>query len=192
MTAWFNCLGVEPSILRGDTGLMGWGITLAYGVTVVVLCLCWVRAPRSERRFWCVLVFALGFLALNKQLDLQVLLNAYGRCVAKSQGWFDARRAVQAAFVAVFLLVLLMLLGRGLWVIWPKRRQMAGLIAGIFVLCLFVAARAMSIQHVDAAVGISVDLSRIKNLLELTGVCLIAANGLILLRNARSKIDKRA
>jgi len=34
----------------------------------------------------------MGFLAVNKQLDLQSFLTALGRCDARLQGWYETRR----------------------------------------------------------------------------------------------------
>ena len=47
-----------------------------------------------------VLTILLLFLGINKQLDLQTLLNDMGRRMAKANGWYSIRRFYQVIFIA--------------------------------------------------------------------------------------------
>lgn len=128
----------------------------------------------TRRMFWLCLSCGLAFLALNKQLDLQSALTAFGRCHAQATGWYDARRTVQLVFIAV-LLAGASLFGVMLWtrlqtrirVLWPA-------ILGISFLLAFIAIRAVGFHHFDQFIGVSVANMRMNWLLELSGLACIA------------------
>src|SRR5262249_39019652 len=96
---------------------------------------------------WWLLAALLGALGLNKELDLQTLLFDLGRRMAKSEGWYDERRAVQA----VFTLALAIGMGGALWAARSYFREFASqnpaAIAGLGFLCVFVLFRACSADH---------------------------------------------
>ncbi len=120
-------------------------------------------------------------LAVNKQLDLQSALTAMGRCVAQGQGWYDARRGVQALFtlaVGAVSLVGLVLLAATM-----RRhlaRSWAALIGAGFV-AGFVLVRAASWAHVGALLNVPVGGMRMNHVLENAGPLLVASNALVLL-----------
>ncbi len=87
----------------GDPTLMGWGITVCYAL-VGCLCLYCTGYLDSRRTppishlyawFWWIMAVSLMLLAINKQLDLQMLLADIGRAFTKHQGWYAQRRPVQ-------------------------------------------------------------------------------------------------
>src|SRR5262249_41201798 len=55
--------------------------------------------------FWFVLALAMLGLGLNKQLDLQNLLTAIGREIARQGGWISQRRTVQFVFVCICITI---------------------------------------------------------------------------------------
>ena len=95
---------------------MGWTITCAY---LVAAWLCYGAArrcastgrgsrgpapealPQRVRRVWLGLSGVLILLGINKQLDLQLLLTAAGRWLARTQGWYEQRFYAQLAFFVV-------------------------------------------------------------------------------------------
>ena len=98
----------EPGI--GDPTVAGWLTVVGYGFAAWA---CWrvytgrAGAPRarppaadSPTRFWLLLTIAMALLGINKQLDLQSALSQWARDIAIYDGWWDQRRAVQAAFIA--------------------------------------------------------------------------------------------
>ena len=95
--------GWSPGI--GDPTVMGWVAVAAYISAAAVAGVASARGAfpvpnrRRERLFWLSLVLVLSCLAVNKQLDLQSLLTALGRCLSRTQGWYDSRRAVQQDFI---------------------------------------------------------------------------------------------
>jgi hypothetical protein len=79
----------------GDPTPLGWATVVAYLAASWACC----RAAAAERRsahrgrnstrpFWSSLGLLLLLLGLNKQLDLQSALTAFGRRLAREQGWY--------------------------------------------------------------------------------------------------------
>jgi hypothetical protein len=143
---------------RGDQGFTPWLITLAYFV-VAGLCL-WAGRKEKEKSlgrgrrwnapvFWftlCGLLVALGF---NKQLDLQSDFTEIGRNVAKSEGWYENRRIVQAIFVVLFGLGAVAAVAGAIWFMRDLWRRYRLAFVGIIYLCAFVIIRAASFHHID-------------------------------------------
>ncbi|MCE8442687.1 isopropylmalate isomerase, partial [Rhodovulum sulfidophilum] len=125
-------------------------------------------------------------LAINKQLDLQSALTATGRCLAKLQGWYGQRRAVQTEFIAAIgTLSLLSLIGL-LWLLRGTLRRSAPAIVGLCFVSGFVLIRAAGFHHFDHLLGMPTLLSvRANMVLELTGPLLIAAAALALKHDDR-------
>ena len=169
----------SPSI--GDANLTGWSITAFY-VVVAVFCARSARAAalalpmqRREVLFWWVCAFAMGFFAINKQLDLQTLMTDLGRCIALEQGWYEDRRDVQQRFLAA--VVVLGVTGvLCCWLVLRRTFARTGLaVLGLGFVCLFLIVRAASFHHVDTLLGGSVLGLRISTMLEVTGPLLILA-----------------
>lgn len=107
MNELFACISTNWHPGIGDPTWQGWSTTLMY---IVVAAAAWWTSrtgafPKitrfKEQRFWSMLAFILALLAVNKQLDLQSALTELGRCSAHLQGWYDQRRVVQVAFLAI-------------------------------------------------------------------------------------------
>ena len=92
----------------GDLTIVGWVVFLAY-FAVAALCyraatLYWREGGESRRmgRVWLAFAGVLVLLGANKQLDLHVWLNAYGRKLAESEGWYQNRGIAQVTFYSGF------------------------------------------------------------------------------------------
>lgn len=172
-----DCISGAWSPAVGDPDAWGWAVVAAYGLaTALCLRAAWRRQGR-EAAFWACAALLMAALGVNKQLDLQTLLTAAGRCVARAQGWYGARGAVQTRFVeAVAAVAALSLIGAGVAMrahlarLWPA-------ILGLAAVLTYVAVRAASFHHVDQILyrpgwaGI-----KLNPVLELAGALLIAAN----------------
>jgi len=174
----------------GDPTIVGWATVAAYALAAV-LALALTVSPkgRSERWFWCVLFILLGFLAINKQLDLQTLLTVTARCMAQIDGWYAQRRSIQVYFIIgviviafAFALVLFIALRRNLGRVW-----MAAL--GFTLLLAFVAIRAAGFHHMDLLISTSILGVKLNWVMELTGIVLITLNAITLL--IRSPTSRR-
>ena len=151
----------------GDPSVLGWTITVAYAL-VAWRCL----HAAGPRWFWITLGVLLALLCVNKQLDLQTLVTAGARAMAKEQGWYADRRGVQVAALVGGLTVVSVLAGivafslrRDIGRLWPA-------MLGIVLIGVYAALRMTSIHEVDAfMVGGPLP---VKWWGELTGLALIA------------------
>lgn len=158
----------------GDPTLLGWALTLGYGVAALVC----FRAPNDVPRFFRGVAVIMLLAMINKQMDLHVALTALGRCAAQAQGWFGARRAVQLVAVLVLLGGVALAL---LWVIWSLRAQLGQLwlvASGLAVLAVYVGLRAAGLLHLDDVLGVNIVPGLLLLSLEAGGIVLIIWAGL--------------
>lgn len=160
----------------GDATLGGWLTVVAYAVSAL---LCWrvlrnASTPKRERRVWAVLAIALVALGINKQLDLQTALNEAGRALARAQGWYDSRTALQGVFIVLVAFTgLLLALGTWRW----SRQSPAGTrvaLLGFVILVAFVVIRAASFSHVDRFIDLGILGFRYNWLVENGGIGIVA------------------
>ncbi len=175
----FTCAFQEWSPGLGDNHLMGWltvalYVASAWAVGVVAMRIgADSQAERRERLFWWIACLLLGALAINKQLDLQSLLTAVGRCHARLAGWYDDRRAVQVAFIVIVILVgIASVVGLGILLRQSLARTWLALL-GLGFVALFVLVRATSFHHVDVLINRTAAGLRLNWLLEMPGPALV-------------------
>ena len=166
----------------GDPTPLGWFTVAAY-LVAALLCLRARRLAREERAagaqhsshtFWSVGAVGLFGLGVNKQLDLQSAFTELGRILAREQGWYDDRRTVQLAFIAVVLAAALVGLGWLVRVSWKDARRLRLAIVGAAGLSAFVAVRASSFHHVDILLRQQLLGLRWNGWLELGGIACVA------------------
>lgn len=172
----------SPTI--GDPTFWGW-VTVAAYATCALLALCVVirqrgGTPRAQV-FWTLLCLAMVFLAVNKQLDLQSLLTATGRCVAGLQGWYEDRRPFQRNVILALLVVILIILSASLYLMRRDLRRNGLALLGLIVVAGFVAFRAVGFHHFDEIINLRVRDVRFNVIFELTGLVMITLNALVLL-----------
>jgi len=144
------------------------------------------------RALWMGLTLLLLFLGVNKQLDLQTVVTEVGRMAASAGGWYEERRVVQLAFIALVIVA-------GAWglrSVWLLARGnvtelRAVLLGTVFLLC-FVAIRAASFHHVDLLLGHSVAGLRLNSILELGGIAIIAVGAIVNGAGARRPAPRKA
>lgn len=164
----------QPAI--GDPTILGWLTVLAYGLAALG-CVLAVRRPGRVRLrlFWGGLAVLLALLCVNKQLDLQSALTAFARCAAQIQGWYDTRRGIQIAVIAVFALVALLLVALLSWRLRHDVGEIWSALIGVWLLLSFVLIRAAGFHKVDALINIDVGFVTVNALLEMGGIFLILA-----------------
>ncbi len=180
------CVSERWSPRIGDPTWWGWGTVAAYALAALLSVVAARHKDARERGFWLLLAVLMAALCVNKQLDLQSALTAAGRCIARAQGWYGERRAVQTEFILA-LLAASAAFCAGL--LLAMRRHLGRLLAAILGLGLvvaFVAVRAVGLHHVDALINLRVAGIRANPLLELPGIALIAANAAARIRPARA------
>ena len=155
-------LGVRGADGRWEAGIsdaspMGWLITLGYFVACGLCAWAGVREREAFRvsreplvwQFWFIVAGVLFLLGVNKQLDFQSLLTQVGRDAAKSGGWYESRRAIQALFVLVVLAAGVgvgVLAYRRMRLVWRRYRLP---LIGVVMVGTYVVVRMASFHHVD-------------------------------------------
>jgi hypothetical protein len=147
----------------------------------------WPRPPAPARRaaLWLSIALVLGFLGINKQLDLQTLVAEIGRSMALEQGWYEKRRAIQMGFI---IAVLVTCAGGLAALVWLVRGHLADFLlplGGMLLLVAFVAVRATSFHGMDALIRSEIAGIRVNWVLELGGIGLVAFAAYRRVRRAR-------
>src|SRR5688572_23307106 len=106
----------------GDPTVMGWVTVATYAAAAFFSFealrasrlgarkLAAIAPPEAENqrdlvKLWSLVTLAMVVLGLNKQLDLQSLFTEILRDMAKSEGWYEQRRAYQRLFIVTIGLV---------------------------------------------------------------------------------------
>jgi hypothetical protein len=180
-----------------DQGWAPWAVVLAYLIAAACCVWAWrverrllldARSTALERRglaprLWLVSATLLVMLAVNKELDLHVLLTDLGRRLSRTAGWYDRRRAVQLAF-AICLAA-----GAAGGLVMTAHRLRNALarytlaFAGMWLLALFIGLRVISFHHVDAWFGRRLHGVKLHWLIELVSIVMILAGAV---RSARA------
>jgi hypothetical protein len=128
----------------------------------------------SAAGFWIGLAGLFILLAIGKQLGLQAWCTSVGRAIARSGGWYEHRRIVQAVFV-------ISVAGGGLvaflTLAWLTRRNWSttGLaLAGAAFLISFILIRASSLHQIDVLLGRQVLGLSLNSALEIGGIACVA------------------
>ncbi|WP_199554390.1 hypothetical protein [Sandaracinobacteroides hominis] len=153
-----------------------WIITAAYLLTLPLLVLArQASATPRERLFWTLACLGILALALNKQLDLQTQLTAFGRQVAHNGDWFDRRRDVQRLFLIGLGASMALL---ALWLGWLTHNLPGPVkltLAGLLLLGGFVLLRAASFHNVDQLLRTNLLGTRAWVVIELAGIVVVMA-----------------
>ena len=187
MRGLWNCVaqGWTPGI--GDPDATGWLTVAAYLLCAGLAFAVWRRQPAgTSRGFWGVIAALTLFLAVNKQLDLQTAMTETGRCLSHAQGWYDQRRYVQLAFLALLVAGIVLAVRRG-------KRALSGNLGGnrlalwgVTILGGFVLMRAVGFHGVDRLIALRHTGVSMNYLLENAGLLLIAINAIAILRRGRA------
>ena len=169
---------------------MGWATAVAYTLAAL-LCLwaavrwqCAHTAGHSGKSspFWLTLGIIMLALAVNKQLDLQMLFWQTGKTFAKTYGLYPERRVIQLASMGAIILVAagvffyFMRMTRGAF-----REHALALFGVLFTLC-FVIIRASSLHHVDAVLGWHVGGVKMNWVFENGGIPLVIIAAVLAIR----------
>ena len=188
--AFSACVSDRWQLAIGDPNVAGWAVfatyALAAGVAVAVL----RRAPfdpahhRQSQALWGMIALLMTALALNKQLDLQSLMTALGRCLAQEQGWYENRRVVQRDFIFGLIAVAALTGSAMFWMLRGMIRQNLLPLLGLAALAGFVVIRAGHLLHLFVPDQIDVDylVHDLTSILEVLCPALIIAAGWRILR----------
>lgn len=176
--------GWSPGI--GDPDAAGWLTVGSYGLCLcIAIAVLWRGPAGAARGLWGAIAVLMAVLGVNKQLDLQSALTAAGRCLARIQGWYEARGEVQLAFILGLLVAAGMSLGWAAGRLRGRLSSNGAALLGLAVLSAFVLVRAVGFHHVDRLISMDLGRLRCNFLFENAGLALIALNGAWLLRAPR-------
>jgi hypothetical protein len=163
----------------GDPTPMGW-VTVGAYLVAAGLCGWWAIAAGGGRRTVpAAIAILMVLLAINKQLDLQSLLTQTGRDLLKDTGLYGDHRTLQAIFIGVFAAVGLTGLAAMLWGCRRRLGECWLALTGLTAVVVFVTIRAASFHKVDSGLGQELAGMRLNWILELGGIGLVSAGGLI-------------
>ena len=180
-------------MLINDVSPLAWLIVAGYLAAALASARAgWTGPGARERQFWFATAILLLFLGLNKQLDLQTFLTEAGRRLAYREGWYEARRLIQAVFVillACSAFVTVVAISA-----WLRRSAVPVKFAamGVVLLFAFIVLRAASFHHMDVLVTGSLGGIRSGWLLELVGIMVILGSALAGGRRSRGTAEHAA
>lgn len=166
---------LQSSFQQAD--LADWMTVAAYLLTALVAGLASRQYRSSSHRvgnFWRGVALLMSLFAVNELLDLQTLITIFGRANALSNGWYEHRRVVQAAFVIVLAIAALptgafvVIVTRGM----PASVRLASV--GLGFIGVFIVIRAASFHHMDNLLGRGWLVFNIGAVQELAGIAVVA------------------
>lgn len=182
----------------GDPSLIGWFTVAAYFAaaalairTTLMLGADAGGRDRAEFTFWVATSVALILLGFNKQMDLQSLLTALGRCVAQIDGWYQQRRAMQAGFIIAIVGVAEVLLFSFAFAMRRTLGRNGIAFLGMGIIATFVLVRAVGLHHVDALLGVRLAGWRLNGILELGGIAVFTIGAVARMAYGRPSGDRR-
>lgn len=163
------------SIGIGDPTFIAWIIVLLYFIAALR---CIFKAKASKQfggnyQFWLYLAAFLFLLGINKQLDLQSLLAEMAHDNAKTHGWYENRKSVQIAFIALLAVGMLITLLSFRIFLANAWRNYKVTWFGLILLSIFILVRAISFQHFDMFINRSLYGININEVLEISAILLI-------------------
>lgn len=164
----------------GDLTVQGWVAFFAY-FAVAGLCYraaasCWRDSGASNRscKVWIAFSAILVLLGVNKQLDFHVWINALGRGLAESEGWYQHRWVVQVTFFAGFAAAVVVVMVLLIWLGWGHLRPLSGALLGMAGLAAFLLIRAISFDVLDLRTYVGE--IKLHEILEMAGLLLIGVS----------------
>lgn len=140
-----------------DPSWLGWLTVVGYLVAAVLAWRAGLAASRSRRsvdaRLWHAAGAAMLLLAINKQLDLHILVTDVGRYLAVLAGWYQLRRGFQTVFIALVMISLALAVLAGFATTRNRDPALRLAVAGLAVSAAYILVRAASIHHVDEFVS---------------------------------------
>lgn len=109
-----------------------------------------VQGPRLWPTFWFSTGGLLLAMAVGRASNISSLLADLGREQARSGGWYDVRRSLQAWVIAAVAAVWAVTVVVAIWRVPERRRRYLPTAIVVFTLVCFVGIRLISLHQVDA------------------------------------------
>lgn len=156
----------------GDPWLSGTVMVLAYAITGLLLMRTARQLVGRERVLWTICSLVLIFQAFNTPLDMHAFVWTFGKCLAKAQGWYEARAQVQ---IIVFLSLVSLAAVLVLTCIFVFRRNILGnlvLLSGVTLALGMTAVKAIDLPGVGPVHQQTLGPFFVADWIELGGVAL--------------------
>ena len=185
-----NQMNWEPGI--GDPTFMGWLTVFFYAAAAVYSIMVFNKGSfifeshqKKQKNLWLTGGVLLILLCINKQLDLQTLLTDIGRYLFTTLEINEYKRAFQKFFIICILMTSFIFSIVMLKIYYGTLKNHIIALTGFAFLMTFVLIRASSFHHMDTLISSSIAGLKLNWILELTGIFMIIANALMLLRRQR-------
>jgi hypothetical protein len=129
----------------------------AYLIATAVALAMWAREHRRVRStpslwpgFWLLTAAVFLAMAIGRAADLGGLATEFGRSEARSQGWYNDRRRIQAVVIGLLGATWLVVVAVSLVKVPARRRRYLPAALAVFTLMCFVAIRLVSLHQVDS------------------------------------------
>ena len=175
------CVHAYWAITAGAVSPGGWAVALAFSLASAAACFVALRGRRkADRILWAIMGVVLAGLAANTQLDLLGGLTEIGRCFARLEGWYGARRTLQGSLM-IALWAACVVAGFILWRLRRGLRSALAALAGFALVLAVTGARAVSLHHIDSMIDLPVAGATAGAWAELLGALLIVGNAVWLM-----------
>ncbi len=181
----------------GDPTPIGWFTVFAYLMADMACFANWRGELRARRQgfranpvFWFVLSILLLLLGINKQLDLQTLLQNIGRQISKDQGWYMQRRQYQVLFIGSLCAAGILAITAMAWSVRKHVKRSIVALIGVIFLYVFVMVRATSIHHMDAFLASGPLGIRWNWILELGGIAIVGLGAFLAWKSRKQSMAR--
>jgi hypothetical protein len=189
MANWQDTLadaGLQWQTLLGTIGWHHLAFAVAYAVAATLCC---VSAAVAERDggsglAWHALAMLLVLLGINSMVRLDLFAVFALRAVARAQGWYAQRRAIQAGVLALVLLAAVVAIAALRTRLAPAWQRCEFVATGLGLLLVVAVLRAISLHYTDRALDTRVAGISLGRLVEFAGLGLTAAGALRWSRDA--------
>jgi hypothetical protein len=160
-----------------------WCLVSAYAI-IVALTLWLGRSEVAQRRtenterlwpaFWFATALLLVAMAIGRVSDAGDLIADIGRRQARSEGWYETRRSLQAIVIASIAVIWGVVVLVAIWRVPERRRRYLPTALVVFSLVCYAGIRLISLHQVDALLhNRSIGEVRIGTIVELSLLALI-------------------
>lgn len=138
--------------------LMDWVVIVGYALAAM---LCYMASRRlashsytskNQVNYWRILALLLLLLGLNKFLYVENCITQWFSLLAHNNGWYEARRGLQAEFILIGMFILLSLLAAAIYMLNGLSKALQSAVAAFVLLLLLVAVRTISLHQIDALI----------------------------------------
>ncbi len=164
---------------RGDYTFIGWAITFIYALWICILLSYIYRtsfASRTDTVFWWTAFSIILFLAINKQMDLQMLITDIARTAAKEYQLYEIRKPFQIQFISLFATLGFGFITLIIFFINKAHKSLLLASVGISLLFSFLVIRLISHHKTETFFGQSLGYLNLFDVIEISGICVVCSS----------------